>query len=157
MYSFNLVRASRKCAACGAAVTSRLAGHYYQDPLCDRCFEELAPELVEALLELRAQSSVERLEPGRRPICSDCGDSLLGQRFVGHVLGKPLCTLCFEKRDRGLAALLILEEAALNAAVPPRDAPAHLTVAIDYSRLQDRLDAKGRRKAPAPGMRRKPK
>ncbi len=157
MYSINLVRASRKCAGCGATVTSRLAGHHYQDPLCDRCFHELAPELEGALLELRSKSSIQRLDPRCRPICTACGDNILGQRFVGHVLGEPQCTLCFERHDRGLAALLILEEAALDAAVTPRDAPALFTVAIDYSRLQDRLDSRGGREPPAGKAPRKPK
>jgi len=127
-------------------VTSRLAGHYYQDPMCERCFQEAAPEHVEALLEMRPEVSVQPLETRRHDKCAECGADIFGQRYAGHHLGDPMCTVCFEKCDPGLAALLILEEGALEAADARRDAPALLDLAVDYSRLQYRLDAERPRK-----------
>lgn len=140
--SFNLVLTPEQCAAgCGTMVTSRVAGHFYQDPLCDPCFQEMAPDLVKALNALRPKCSIQPLETRLHDSCAACGGNILAQRFAGHHLGDLLCTVCFEKVDPGLAALLMLEEAALDAADARRDAPALLNIAVDYSRLQYRLDA----------------
>ena len=142
MFAFKLVQTPRGCASCGTLVTSRLAGHHYQDPMCDPCFREAAPELVEAALALRPESSIQRLEAGRHSRCVDCGDTIHSSRFAGQHFADPLCTACFEARSPALAALLILHEAAVEAAAGACDALELLRVAINYAQVLYRLDAR---------------
>ncbi len=153
MYSFNLVNSPRKCAACGLIVRSRLAGHWYQEPLCDPCFRLAAPTLFEEVSAMRPESSVQLLETRLHTACANCGGNLLGQRFAGHHHDDPLCTFCLEQDAPELAALLMLEEAVLEAADGGRDAPGLLKVAIAYSRRLYRLDAE-RPRTPLPTKRR---
>ncbi len=149
MYSFNLVKTPTECASCGTLVTARLAGHCYQDPMCDACFRLAAPEHFEAALRFRSEFSVRQLETRRHGTCANCGGDLVGERFAGHHFDDPLCTVCFQGHSRELAALLFLHQAALEAAAGGRDAPGLLTVAISYSRMLYHLDAR-RAEEPSP-------
>ncbi len=146
MYSFNLVKTPTECAGCGTLVTSRVAGHYYQDPMCDECFQGAAPELAEEMHAMLTERSIRPLETSSRDSCANCGDSLVEMRFAGHHFDDPLCTPCLEEHAPGLAALLHLEEAVLETADRSRDLPGLLHAAETYCRIQNRLDADRPRK-----------
>ncbi len=144
MYSLQLLRTPARCASgCGTVVKSRLAGHYFQDPMCHSCFEQAAPELA-AALGLRP-TSLQLLESRLEVTCAQCGDRLEGRRIAGHHLGDPTCRACFEKRAPELTALLLLEDAAVQAAERGRDAQGLLKVAINYARRLRRRNAERRR------------
>ncbi len=141
MYSFKLVKLPTGCASCRALVNPGLAGHYYQDPMCARCFSEAAPEYAEALLSLQPKCTVSRLDARRHDRCANCGDNLVGNRFAGYHFGDALCTMCFQEYAPELAALLVLHESAIDAADGARDAPGMLNIAVTYLRILYRLDA----------------
>ncbi len=141
MYSLQLLEIPKKCSlACGRTVPARLAGHYCRDPLCDACFAEAAPALV-AALGLRSVS-IRLLESRLGVRCAHCGDRLSGRRMVGHHHGEPHCNRCFDARAPEMASLLLLEEAALEAADSRCGAQDLLQVAIYYARRLFRLDAR---------------
>lgn len=121
--------------------------------MCDPCFEEAAPELAQALAELRPPCTVQLLETRLHRTCAACGGRFEGQRFAGHHRGDPLCTVCFKEHAPELTALLLLDESALEAADGGRDAPGLLAIAIRYSKLLFRLDAERPRTAPPPAAR----
>ncbi len=124
--------------------------------MCNPCFRLAAPDLAEAVLKLQPHCSIQRLEARRHDSCANCGDSLIDQRVATFHFADPLCTACMEQYSRELAALLILHEAALEAADGGRDAPGLLTVAINYSRMLYRLDARrAERFNPLPAGRRR--
>ncbi len=142
MYSYKFVKAPTACAAgCGTIVTSRLAGHYYVDPMCDPCFRQAAPELARALSQLQPLTDLRYLEVGTARFCCNCGSRLSG-RITGYHLGDPMCIGCFRHHDPNLAVLLRLEEAVLEAAKSRRYAEDLFAVAVWYSRALDRLDAR---------------
>ncbi len=115
MYSFQLLKTPRECAACGTLVTTRLAGHSYQDPMCETCFRAVAPGLVKATLGLQPVASIEPLEAPSTATCANCGDRLRA-RMAGHHHGDPLCVECFREHALDLAGLLQLVEGLLEAA-----------------------------------------
>ena len=125
--------------------------------MCDSCFQELAPELAEAVLALQPKSSIQLLEPRACDTCANCGGDLSGSRFAAHHFGDPHCTFCFEEEAPGLAALLIVGEAALEAAAGARDAAGLLRVAVSFSRLLYRLDKQRPRTVPGPELRPEPR
>ncbi len=146
MFFFKLLQTPSECASCGRLVTSRMAGHCYQDPMCDRCFRQAAPELVEESLARQPECSIQLLDTRLHDRCANCGDGLLHRRIAGHHFADPMCSHCFAEYARELSALLILDEASLEAADGGRDAPGLLTVALSYSRLLYRLDEERPRK-----------
>ncbi len=141
MYAFKLLPTPGECASCGRPVPAGMAGHYYQDPMCDACFRQAAPEVADAVPSLAPGCSIQPLDPRRHTRCADCRKSLLGCRFVGQHGEHPLCADCFGARFPEMAALLILHEAALEATAKGRDAPRLLAVAATYRQLLDHLDA----------------
>ncbi len=143
MYALKPLPTPSECASCGTLVTGQLPGHYYQDPMCDRCFRQAAPEFADAVPMLAPECSIQPFDPRRHDRCADCGDSLLDRRFVGHHGEHPLCTDCFGAHFPGMAALLILHDAALEGALKGRDVSALLSVVDTYRELLDRLDAGG--------------
>ena len=115
MYCYMLLENPGQCAAgCGRTVVGRLAGHYYRDPMCDSCFQEAAPEVVEAIRSLEIVS-IRLLSSDDLGTCSQCGIPLTG-RVAGHHRGDPHCLTCFRRHSRRLAGLLLLDEAAFEAA-----------------------------------------
>ena len=115
MYCYKLLETPRKCAAgCGTTVVNRLAGHYYRDPLCESCFRKAAPEVVEAIKSLDS-ASIRFLGVGAVTACADCGDRLT-RRMAGHHRGDLFCVRCFHQHAPELVGLLLLHEAALEAA-----------------------------------------
>ncbi len=134
MYSYKLLVTHGECAAgCGTVVVPRLAGHYYREPMCDECFRQAAPDLAEAVQALQPIVSIQH-QRGPDEDCANCGDDLLG-RVAGHHYGDALCVACFGNFAPKLAALLLLEEAAREAAGGSQDAQGLLAVAATYSRL----------------------
>ncbi len=141
MYSYKFVQTPGKCAAgCGTIVTNRLAGHYYVEPMCDRCFREADPEVARAIAGLQPSADVRVVEGCSGLACANCGDRLSG-RNVGHHKGDPLCVACLREHEPRLAALLRLEEAVLIAVRAGLCAEELLTVAVWYARALDALDA----------------
>ena len=96
-------------------MTTRLAGHTYQDPMCEACFRIVAPGLVEATLGLQPVASIEPLKARATASCANCGDPL-HSRMVGHHRGDPLCVDCFREHSPDLAGLLLMVEGMLEAA-----------------------------------------
>ncbi len=137
MYSLQQLRTPAGCASCGTVVTSRLAGHDYQDPMCYPCFEQVAPVLAKALS--MQPTSLQLLETRSGVTCAECGDHLSGRRIAGHHLGGAHCASCFGEHAPELACLLFLLEAALRAATGERQAVPLLKVAKVCYRLLRRL------------------
>lgn len=151
MYSYKLVEAPGKCeAGCGTTVTNRLAGHYFTRPLCDSCFMAAAPELAGPLLKLQGVASIRLLESGASvkvlgevraaTTCVNCG-ALVSGLLAGYHRGDALCVPCFRLHAPKLAALLLLEEAALKAASSNRYAEALLAIAVWYAKAIGRYRA----------------
>ncbi len=154
MYSYQLLKAPRGCASCGTTVAAGLAGHHYQDPMCETCFRLVAPDVGEAMRRERGDGRILRaarasLLPVRwATTCANCGDRLLAVRIAGHHYGDPLCFSCFYLHAPEVAALLRLDEAARQAA-DTLDSRNLLTVAVSYTDLLHHLDAEHpREKAP---------
>ncbi len=157
MYSFKIVNRPDRCAGCGRVVTSRSAGHHYQQPMCDSCFSTTVPELAGIL-----KPTVQMLERRSGARCSKCGLRLRG-RIAGHLKGDPLCPGCFPNPSPELALLLLLSEAALEAASTADDAEALFEIAVKYAQTHYELDAEHPRnplskprRAQSPGNRRTP-
>ncbi len=139
MYSLKLLHTPTRCyLRCGRVVTRLLAPHYYTHPVCDVCLLEADPALARAY-GLRP-AAIQPLESRADVTCANCGDSLDGRRFAGYHLGEPLCTVCFEPHEPELGGLLLLGEAALEAAAGGH-AKDWLEVAIHFARRLLRLDA----------------
>ncbi|MCP3957420.1 MAG: hypothetical protein GY719_06175 [bacterium] len=148
MYSYQLLKTPGECAAgCGTTVVKRFVGHYYSEPMCDRCFEAAAPELAEAASASRPNGSV-RLRLRSSATCANCGDHLPG-RFAGYHMADPLCVSCLREHAAELAALLLLDEAALKAADGGQHARELLDVAVNYAKVLHRLDAEHPRNPPS--------
>lgn len=140
MYSYKLVKAPGECAAgCGTTVTKRVAGHYFREPMCDTCFSAAAPELDMVLRALQPVISVRFLEARSTAVCANCGDRLTGRIAAFHG-GDPLCLGCVREHSPEVAALLLLEEAALEAADAGQHAADLLDVALSYAKALYRLD-----------------
>ncbi len=140
MYSFQLLKSPRGCIGCGALVTSRLAGHLYQDPMCETCFRAVpeASELFDLTLGLRSVVSIEPLKwPSTGTFCANCGDRL-DVRVAGHHRGKPLCVACFREHAPDLAGLLLLGEKMLEVA---RASLSELGSSATCARCGDHLEA----------------
>ncbi len=140
MFSLKLLRSPTRCfLRCGATVPPGLVAHCYNDPICNACLHQADPELAEALG--REPAAILLLKTRLDVTCANCGDDLSGRRMAGHHLGNPLCTGCLDPHAPEMASLLLLDEAAREAADGGRDAAALLEVAKQYARRLFRLDA----------------